>query len=149
MAIAQLSHLPYPIYALLAAVIVTDLSPSRTRKLGLERLVATVIGASCGAGLRPILPPDGWAVGLTILVAMFTSHVVRAHDSAKVAGYVAGIVIFAHGTHPWTYAFLRFAETILGVLVAWVLCFVPVLVRIEETESQAEKTGTLASAKGR
>lgn len=145
--IARLCGLAYPIYGLIAAVIVTDLSPSRTRKLGLQRLVATAVGASSGAGLRQILTPDGWAVGLGILVAMLICHVLRVHDSAKVAGYVSGIVMVAHGTNPWSYAFLRVIETVLGILVAWLISFVPALVRIEEAEAKVDRPDALATAK--
>ena len=45
-AVAQLLRFQFPIYALVSAVIVTDLSPSRTSKLGLQRIVATVVGGS-------------------------------------------------------------------------------------------------------
>jgi len=43
---ARLCRFEFPIYAPIAAVIVTDLSPSRTSKLGLQRIVATVVGGS-------------------------------------------------------------------------------------------------------
>jgi uncharacterized membrane protein YgaE (UPF0421/DUF939 family) len=48
-AIARFCEFEQPIYALTAAVIVTDLSLFRTSKLGLRRLVGTIVGAVCGA----------------------------------------------------------------------------------------------------
>jgi uncharacterized membrane protein YccC len=51
-ALAQLCKFEQPIYAPIAAVIVTDLSPSHISKLGLRRLVATIVGAACGATKR-------------------------------------------------------------------------------------------------
>jgi uncharacterized membrane protein YgaE (UPF0421/DUF939 family) len=148
-ALAWLCRFEYPIYALIAAVIVTDLSPSRTRKLGLQRLVATVVGATCGATFRQVLQPGVWAIALGILVAMLICHALRVYDGAKVAGYICGIVVVAHGTHPWPYAFLRFTETVLGIGVAWLISFVPKLIRIDETDSASGQADMLASAKGR
>jgi uncharacterized membrane protein YgaE (UPF0421/DUF939 family) len=142
-ALARLCRFEYPIYALIAAVIVTDLSPSRTSKLGVQRLVATVIGATCGATLRQLLQPSAWVIGLAILAAMLLCHIARVHEGAKVAGYICGIVIIAHGTHPWSYALLRFIETVLGIGVAWLISFVPKLIRIEEIDSAGGRAGTL------
>lgn len=151
MGLARQCGLAYPIYALLAAVIVTDLSPFQTRKLGLRRLMATVVGAAWGAMLGQMLKPNAIVVGTGILVAMLICHFVHADDSAKVAGYISGIVIVAHGTNPWSYALLRLTETALGILVAWVISCVPILIRIEteETESKADQPDGGAAAKER
>jgi hypothetical protein len=75
LAIAEFLKLEHPIYAFIAAVIVTDLSPSRTRGLGLQRLAATVVGAMCGATLHHVPEPSAWAFDFGILVAMLICHV--------------------------------------------------------------------------
>lgn len=130
--LAQLLGLQYPFYAFLAAVIATDLSPSQSRQLGLRRLLATIVGAACGALLSPLLPPGAWAIGIGILIAMLISEVLDARDGAKVAGYICGIVILFHDSEPWRYAVFRFVETVLGVTVAWVVSYVPKLLRTSE-----------------
>lgn len=130
-ALAQLLQLEYPIYALVAAVIVTDFSPAETRRLGLLRLLATVVGAVVGGLLRYLLEPSAWTIGVAILAAMVMCQG-RLKSSAKVAGYISGIVMLEYGDHPGTYAVYRFLETALGIGVAWLISFVPRLIRFEE-----------------
>lgn len=136
LAVAYLLGLEYPLYAFIAAVIVTDLLPSQTRQLGLKRIVATVVGAVCGAVLSPLLPPDPWAIGLGVLAAMLLSNLLLADDGAKVAGYICGIVLLDHGAEPWSYAFYRFIETMLGIIVAVSISMVPKLIRVDEPGRQ-------------
>src|SRR5882757_6451349 len=126
-AIAQLFGLQYPIYAFLAAVIVTDLAPSRSRQLGLQRLVATMVGAICGAAISPLFPSGPLAIGFGVLVAMLICELLRASDGAKIAGYICGIVVLDHSTEPWHYALFRFIETALGIAVALAVSYVPKL----------------------
>jgi uncharacterized membrane protein YgaE (UPF0421/DUF939 family) len=124
--IAKYFGLDHPIFAAIAAVIATDLSPSRSRELGVVRLVATGIGAICGLMLCFVLPSGPLAIGFGILVAMLACQLFGAPDGAKVAGYISAIVILAE-VDPWRYALLRCIETALGVGVAWLISYVPKL----------------------
>ena len=132
LAIAQLLHLQYPIYAMIGAVIVMDLSPLQTRHLALQRLAGTVLGAMIGAAIIAMLgrfgPPGPVTIGFGILVAMFLSSALRLHGAAKVTGYVCGIVLLDHHGHPLSYALHRLIETVLGIGLAWLVSLVPKLI---------------------
>jgi uncharacterized membrane protein YgaE (UPF0421/DUF939 family) len=136
--IARLVAMPYPIYALLASVIVTDLSAEQTRKLGLPRLAGTLVGATLGAALSPWLGGSAWGIGLGIFAAMTATHLLRLPQSARVSGYVCGIVLLIHSDHPWFYAGHRLAETILGIGVAVLVSLVPHLFRYEDPPRQED-----------
>lgn len=133
-AIAQLLRLQYPIYALIGAVIVSDLSPSQTRQLGFRRLAGSVLGATVGAAISQSLPSAPWAIGLSVLAAMFLSHLLPLQGAAKITGYVCGIVVLDHGAHPWSYALYRLIETILGIGVAILVSLVPKLIPIDKSQ---------------
>jgi uncharacterized membrane protein YgaE (UPF0421/DUF939 family) len=132
--IAQLLQLQYPLYALIAAVLVTDLSPLQSRLLGWRRLAGTVLGAAAGALLTELLPPGAGTIAFGILVVMLLSHVLRLEAAAKLAGYVCGIVLLDFSAEPWTYALHRLIETLVGVGVAVLVSFVPKLLRVEKAE---------------
>ena len=133
-AIAQWWQLQFPIYAMISAVVVTDLKASETWKLGLPRLVGSILGAVLGALTCAFLRPNAWEAGLAIFAAMFLSHLLRLRNSARVAGYVCGIVLLAFGDHPWEYALLRTIETALGIAMAMLVSLVPKLLPAHETD---------------
>jgi len=135
LAIAQFFELQFPLYAAIAAIIVTDLSPAESIRLGWRRLAATVVGAICGVALAMVLPQTSWAIVIGIPIAMFLCQLLRIPEAARVAGYTAAIVAFSYGPAPWDYAFARFIETVLGICVAWAVSYVPKLIRTADGAS--------------
>jgi len=128
--IALLLGAHYAIYALIAAVIVTDLSPATSRRSALYRFTGTLIGAGGGAVMLSILPTSPLTIAAAILLAMLTTYLVHPENAAaRVAGYVAAIVMLAHGDQPWLYAFNRAWETLIGIGSALVVGLVPLWLR--------------------
>ena len=126
-AIARYFSFSYPIFAFIAAVLVTDLSAAESRRLGFVRMIATVVGASWGALLSPILPSGALAIGFSVLLAMTTCQVFAGAGGARVAAFICGIIILDNPSEPWLYALHRLEETALGVTVGWAISFVPKL----------------------
>jgi uncharacterized membrane protein YgaE (UPF0421/DUF939 family) len=124
---AQLLGLPYPIYALLAAVLVLDRSPLTTRQNGIYRLLGSVLGTLVGAALSSLFGHALWVLGIAVLLALTLCRIFGLTEAAKLAGYVAGIVVLDHSGQPWTYAVYRCLETMLGIASALLvaLAFVP------------------------
>ncbi len=105
----------YPIYAVIAAIVVTDASPETTRRTGLIRLVGNVIGALLGGGIGSLLGHDPWVMAGGVLLSILLCEAIGLREAAKVTGYITGIVILFHGDSPWVYAKDRFIETSLGL----------------------------------
>jgi uncharacterized membrane protein YgaE (UPF0421/DUF939 family) len=129
LAIAQSLGLQYPIYALIAAIVVIDLSPARTREYSLQRIAGTFLGAVFGVALSLNLPVNAWTIGIGILASMWLCHPLRLQGAEKVTGFTCAIVMFDHGGTPLAYAVYRLAETLLGVGVSILASLVPKLLR--------------------
>jgi uncharacterized membrane protein YgaE (UPF0421/DUF939 family) len=116
-----------PLYAVIAAVIVTDLATGRTRALAFPRMAGTLVGAVLGAALAPLLVTAVWSVALGILAAMLVAQITGLRDATRLAGYVCAIVLLEHRTEPWAYAFHRTIDTLVGIGAAVLVSFVPKL----------------------
>jgi uncharacterized membrane protein YgaE (UPF0421/DUF939 family) len=135
--VARRVDLEFPLYALIAAIIVTDLSPALTRQLSLQRLIGTVIGAVVGAAMSmattPVTHSGLLMIAIGVLVAMLLSHAFRMPAAAKLAGYVCGIVLLDYNHNPWSYASYRFVETLIGITAAVIVSFIPALFSADDS----------------
>lgn len=136
--IANAFGLEHPIYAMIAAVIVTDLVPARSRHLALQRVAGTILGASAGALCCPFVQGHHWAVALPVLASMFACGALRLPEAAKLAGYLAGLIVLSHAESPWSYSVERLLETFLGIGIALLLSLVPKLLRDEGGSTSAD-----------
>ena len=121
-----------PIFALIAAVIVTDRDPAETRRLAIRRVISTAIGALCGVALAQFLGSSGWEAGLAIFVSIVASVAVTKLGDPKLAAYLSALIVINYGNDPVHYALARFLETVLGIFVAWTISLVPKLIELEE-----------------
>jgi uncharacterized membrane protein YgaE (UPF0421/DUF939 family) len=130
LAIAEALALGQSVAILIAAVIVTDLSPAETRRRAGYRLVGSLVGAAVGAVVGSVLPPAPYAIGAGVLVAMLATQLLRLEGAATLAGYVGGIVVLSNAGAAWTYALFRVVDTGLGIGVAVLVSYVPKLLRV-------------------
>ena len=134
--VAYVLGLEFPLYALIAAIIVTDLSAQRTRQLGLQRLIGTIIGAALGAvvstGANHLAHVGPLVIAVGVFAAMLVSNLLGLKDAAKLAGYVCGIVLLDHNDHPWSYALYRFVETVIGIGAAVAVSVIPKLLKVDQ-----------------
>lgn len=126
-ALANLLALEFPIYALISAVLVTDLVPANSRKLALPRLAGTALGTVLGATISASMAPGIWTVVFGVFAGMFLTRLLGLQDAARLAGYVCGIVLLDHDDQPWQYAVYRMTETVLGIGAALLVSVIPKL----------------------
>lgn len=147
--IAGLLQLQFPIYAMISAVLVTDLVPAVSRKLALPRLAGTALGTALGVAISATLPAGMWTLVFGVFAGMFLTHLLRLQDAAKLAGYVCGIVLLDHGAQPLYYALYRMAETTLGIGAALLMSVVPMLMPGDAADAQdASKSQDAPGPKG-
>jgi uncharacterized membrane protein YgaE (UPF0421/DUF939 family) len=141
-AIAQLLGFAFPLYALIGAILVMDLAAERTRQLGGQRFVGTLLGGALGSvaclALGRVPEVNALVITLGILLSMLVTYLLNLKDAAKIAGYVCGVVMLNHSEQPFVYAVYRVMETCLGLAVALLVSFVPKLIRTVELQVRHE-----------
>jgi uncharacterized membrane protein YgaE (UPF0421/DUF939 family) len=129
--LAEALRLPYTLYAMISAVIVTDVVAAKTRELAFPRLLGSAIGAFAGAAIvvsvAGLTGVNAVLIGAGVALAALGSCLLHHREAAKLAGYVCAIVLLEHSKHPWIYSGYRMLETALGIGAALLVSFVPPL----------------------
>ena len=120
-----------PIYAVVTAVVVTDLDPAQTRKLAGPRILGTCIGGIFGGVATLLVHPGIAPVVVTVILAMYVCQLLHLPAAARLAGYVSAIIILGYASDPWTHARDRLIETVVGILAAAAISALPLRYRPE------------------
>jgi uncharacterized membrane protein YgaE (UPF0421/DUF939 family) len=139
--IAQLLDLPGPMYAMIGAIVVSDLKPQQTRLLGLRRVGGTIVGALIGAASTASMEPGTVSITLAVMLSMFACHALRLTGGATISGIVSGLLVLEYSAEPWSYALVRTGETLLGIAVAVVVSLVPKLIPVGGREPSGDGGG--------
>jgi len=125
---AQLLHLPLPLWAVLTAVIVTQMSVGRSLKATFDYLVGTVSGAVF-AGAIGVLIPHSSEIALLLVLAIavaplaFIAAISPRFAAAPITAVIVVLVpLITHGNEI-TSAFDRVLEVALGGATGFVVSF--------------------------
>lgn len=119
--LTSLLHLPQGQWAVISVVLVMQTNLGGSLRAGINRILGTAVGALLGALCLFVFGAGvaglGLGVGCTILVCVYLVH---KHESFRMAGLMATIVILLGNAHTSLASFvvLRFLEVGLGVAVA-------------------------------
>lgn len=126
--LSQLLRLPLPLWAVLTALIVTQMSVGRSLKVALDYLIGTLGGALYGGAIGVLIPHSGEAALLAVLALAVAplALVAAMNPSFSVAPITAIIVLlvptFTH-TSPVASAVDRVLEVLLGGVTGLVVSF--------------------------
>src|SRR5262249_27746385 len=131
LALAQTLELPLPLWTVLTALIVTQLSVGRSLKTSADYLVGTVGGTIYGAALSLLIPHQSEGALLMVLVlavapVALVAALKRNLNAVPVSAII--VVLMPAITHsgPLDSAINRVLEVSLGVIVGLVVAFVVV-----------------------
>jgi uncharacterized membrane protein YgaE (UPF0421/DUF939 family) len=118
MFIASLFKDNNPFYAAVAALIVMQPTVSDSWKIGINRMLGTLLGAVLGVIFAFISFANPLLAGLGIIVLIIIMNTLGWHESIAIAGVVfVGIFMDMEGPHIFN-AFHRVVDTFIGILTA-------------------------------
>jgi len=113
--VADRLHLNYPVYAVIAAIVVIDPSVEKTMQMGWLRIVATAVGAGFGFLGAHFFPGNLVVMGVLIVIMTALCSAFNFEGGAKVAAYTPALILLSFSTAPLHYSLYRLAETGIGI----------------------------------
>lgn len=137
LAIGRLLNFDEPIFALIAAVMVTDRKSSESRKLAVRRILSTAIGGLSGVALSYVFRQSSLEIAIAVFFAMMASTAVTQLSDPKFAAYLCALILVNHSDKPMQYAYTLLAETAIGITVGWAVSMVPKLANLDDAPDKA------------
>ncbi len=116
--VAERLHLKYPIYAMIAPIIIMGTTRGSTWVAGINRIKGTIIGIIAGAIFESLFGSNPFSLLAATTLVIFLCRYWGLGEAYRLAGYVTAIVLLEHSDQPWLYAWGRFLETLLGIAMA-------------------------------
>jgi uncharacterized membrane protein YgaE (UPF0421/DUF939 family) len=110
--------LQYPIYALIAAILVTEYHGEETRRQSLVRLMGNILGITAGSILSTCFGGHSWVIGLATFLMVIFCYYLDFTVAAKYSAFVAALTVMDHSDKPWLYGRNRVLETLIGISFA-------------------------------
>lgn len=121
--VAELFHLRFPWFATLAAIVTMELTLRTSLRAGRDGIVGATVGATTGLALTLIGKDQAWAVGVAVLLNLLVLSWLGYAAAGRQAAFVASVIVLVPATsiHPVDFAWVRFVETVIGVVSALVV----------------------------
>jgi uncharacterized membrane protein YccC len=127
--VAQALHIPLPLWTVLTAVIVTQMSVGRSLKASADYLIGTVGGAIYGGAVAIVIPHDSeWALLAVLFIAVAPLALFAATRANMNVVPVTAIIVLlvptiTHTT-PFYSAVFRVVEVGVGAIVGLLISFI-------------------------
>jgi len=121
-ALAHPNSLVSGIWCVLSAIVVLQSHLGGTYKAAWMRFLGVVLGSFVGAICTSIFGAHPFTLGLSVVLTICILSLLNLKDSIRIACMSLSVVMILWGlnpsTSPWTFAFFRTIDSVLGILVA-------------------------------
>lgn len=116
---SNILKLEYTFYAAIAAIITMQNSTISSFKVGKDRMMGTLAGASIGLVFALIQPNNAILCGLGVILLIYICNLLNLNSSIPIAGIVfMAIMVNLNGKSPILYSVNRIIDTFIGISVA-------------------------------
>lgn len=110
------------LWCTLTAIIVLQAHVGGTYQAAINRFIGVAVGSVMGGMCTVLLGSNPISLGISIAVTVVLCYLFNIKDSIRIASISVGVVMVLWGLHPsvspWTFAFFRLIDSILGIGVA-------------------------------
>ncbi|CAH2214470.1 FUSC family protein [Tepidibacter aestuarii] len=118
-AISRFLNMEYPFYAAIAAIISMQTTVGESFKVGRNRMLGTIVGATLGVIFYIISPENIISIGIGIAIVIYICNLLGWNKSISIAGIVFCVIMTnLDGRDPIFYGLNRIFDTFIGIIIA-------------------------------